>query len=233
MPRSARAAVGGFCYHVINRGNERATVFHDDADFHAFVRLLRAASARVPMRLLAYGLMPNHFHAVLWPPGDTDMARWVEWLLTTHVRRYRKRYGGVGHVWQGRYKAFPIAQDEHLLTVMRYVERNALRANLVSRAEDWRWSSLTEWQSMPSLPWLDAGPVARGEDWLAYVNASQTEAELARLRQSVERGVPYGEAGWVKATAAALGLEYTMRPRGRPRGRGEEAEEGPGLFGAE
>jgi putative transposase len=121
MPRSARAAVGGYCYHVINRGNGRAEVFHKDADFAAFARLLRAAPARTDMRLLGYCLMPNHFHLVLWPVNDDDLGRFMQWLLTTHVRRYHMHYHSTGHVWQGRFKAFPIEQDEHLLTVLRYV----------------------------------------------------------------------------------------------------------------
>jgi putative transposase len=219
MPRTARAARGGYCYHVINRGNERAEVFHCEDDYHAFASLLRQACARVEMRVIGYCLMPNHFHCLLWPPGDKDMAQWMDWLLTTHAARYRKRYGGSGHVWQGRYKAFPIEQDDHLLTVLRYVERNALRANLVERAGDWPWSSLPEWVAQPALPWLDPGPVARGPDWLQHVNEARTEAELARVRRSVRRGAPYGSEPWVKQTAAALGLEFTMRSRGRPRGR--------------
>jgi putative transposase len=183
------------------------------------------------MRIVGYCLMPNHFHCVLWPVGDDHMARWMDWLLTTHAGRYRKRYGGSGHVWQGRYKAFPIEQDDHLLTVLRYVERNALRANLVSRAEDWPWSSLRELLAPSALPWLDPGPVARGTDWLRHVNEAQTEAELARLRQSVSRGVPFGSEAWVKGTAAALGLEFTLRGRGRPPGHSRTVPgEQPGLF---
>jgi putative transposase len=127
--RTARAAIGGYCYHVMNRGNERAQVFHSDDDCHAFVALMRQACARVPMRIIGYCLMPNHFHCLLWPLGNDDMARWMEWLLATQMGRYRKRYGS-GHVWQGRYKAFPIEQGMHLLTVLRYVERNALRAKV-------------------------------------------------------------------------------------------------------
>jgi putative transposase len=169
MPRTARAAVGGYCYHVMNRGNERAQVFHSDDDYHAFVVLLRQACARVPMRIIGYCLMPNHFHGVLWPSGASDMARWMEWLLTTQVSHYRKRYGGSGHVWQGRYKAFPIELGDHLLTLLRYVERNALRANLVSRAEDWPWSSLPE-----SLG---------GSAGLGLTRASAADQRLARTGQ--------------------------------------------------
>src|SRR5947207_8038780 len=103
MPRTARAARGGYCYHVLNRGNGRRTVFHDDDDYAFFAALLRAACARVPMRVLAYCLMPNHFHLVLWPPGDDDLALWMHWVLTSHVARHRKRHRTSGHVWQGRF----------------------------------------------------------------------------------------------------------------------------------
>ncbi len=126
MPRTTRAAVGGYCYHVIHWGNRRAEVFHHEGDYHAFVRLLRQACARVQLRVLAYCLMPNHFHLVAWPVADDHLARWMDWLLTTHVRRYHRQYGTCGHVWQGRFRAFPIEQDMHLLTVLRYVERNGM-----------------------------------------------------------------------------------------------------------
>ena len=117
-------------------------VFHKDQDFQAFLDMIAQASLRQPMPILAYCLMPNHFHLVLWPRHDGDISRWVHWLLTTHVRRYQKHYHSSGHVWQGRFKSFPIQEDDHLRVVLRYVERNPLRAGLVERAEDWRWSSL-------------------------------------------------------------------------------------------
>lgn len=137
MARTARMAAGGICYHVINRGNRRATVFHSAEDYDFFVRLMERACARIAMRVLAYCVMPNHFHFVLWPYGDGDMSRWMHWLMTSHVVRYHKIRGTSGRVWQGRYKAFPIEQDGHLLTVLRYVERNPVRANLVATAMDW------------------------------------------------------------------------------------------------
>jgi len=91
MPRTARASAANLCYHVLNRGNNRAAVFHKDADFRAFLDLLTEASLRHPMRLLAYCLLPNHFHLALWPLGDGDLSRWMHWLLTAHVRRYQRR----------------------------------------------------------------------------------------------------------------------------------------------
>jgi putative transposase len=216
MPRTARASVGGICYHVLNRGNGRAKVFHKKGDFDAFVKLMTEANERLPLRILGYVLMPNHFHLVLWPRGDGDLSRWMQWLLTAHVRRYHRHYGGSGHVWQGRFKAFPIEGDQHCLTVLRYVERNALRANLVDRAEEWSWSSLA-WRVGGQGPnWLCDWPVAFPANWVATVNAVQSEAELVALRRSVARGAPFGEERWCQRIAKRLGLESSLRPRGRP-----------------
>jgi putative transposase len=217
MPRTARASIGGICYHVINRGNGRTRVFRKPEDYEAFVALIAEACERVRLRLLAYCLMPNHFHLVLWPREDGDLSRWMQWLLTAHVRRYHRHYGTSGHVWQGRFKAFPIQQDAHLLTVLRYVERNALRAGLADRAEAWAWSSARWWLDRRRRPvFLHDGPVDRGRGWLADVNAAMSSEEEGTLRRSVNRGTPWGGAEWQQRIAVRLGLEASLRPRGRP-----------------
>ncbi len=217
MSRTARASVGGVCYHVLNRGNGRADVFHKDDDYAAFLDLMVEANERLPLRVLGYVLMPNHFHLVLWPRGDGDLSRWMQWLMTSHVRRYHRHYESSGHVWQGRFKAFPIQQDEHLLTVLRYVERNPLRGKLVRRAEDWLWSSLA-WRRGGKRPELLAKwPVSCPRNWVAHVNSVQSEAELAAMQRSIARGTPLGDERWTQRTAVRLGLESSLRPRGRPR----------------
>jgi putative transposase len=216
MPRTARASVGGLCYHVINRGNGRATVFHDAEAYADFLALIDRAAARLPMRVLAFCLMPNHVHLVLWPRRDGDLSRWMQWLLTAHVRRHHRRRGTDGHVWQGRFKAFPIQQDAHLLTVMRYVERNPVRAKLAPRAADWPWSSAPQRGRRGQPDWLAAPPVPLPAGWPRFVDAAQTPAELDLLRRAVTRGTPYGAPAWVARTAARLGLMSTIRPRGRP-----------------
>ena len=141
----------------------------------------------------------------------------MQWLQTTHVRRYHEHYQGSGHVWQGRYKAFPIQEDEHLLTVLRYVERNPLRAGLISAVDAWPWNSLTLAGQRERPPWYSAGPVPRGRNWLSYVAQPQSDLELLALRRCANRGSPYGGEWWQKSTVAKLGLESTLRPRGRPR----------------
>lgn len=220
MPRTVRASVGGVCYHVTNRGNARAVVFHEDDDYNDFVELMAASCQRLPMRVLAYSLMPDHFHLVLWPRRDGDLSRWMQWLMTSHVRRYHGHYGSSGHIWQGRFKAFPIQKDDHLLTVLRYVEQNPLRSKLVKRAQEWEWSSL-HWgakrgkQNTPEF--LTGGPVERSRNWTTAVNRPMTEADLRAIRTSVNRGAPFGDPNWQKQTAARLGIESALRPIGRPR----------------
>ncbi len=217
MPRTARAAVAGQTYHVLNRGNDRQRVFFDEVDYAASVSLLAQAGERHPVAFLAACVMPNHFHLVVRPTTNEALASWVHWLTSSHVRRHRRRDGGSGHVWQGRFKGFPVQDDDYLRTVVRYVERNALRAGLVRRAEDWRWGSLAWRQRPQGARLLSDLPIILPEDWIETVNVAHTSTELANLRRSVARGAPYGDADWQRTTAATLGLEHTLRPRGRPR----------------
>jgi len=215
MPRTARASVADTWYHVLNRGNRRAEVFHKPPDFDAFVQAMADASARLPVDILGYCLMPNHFHLVIRTRADGDLGRWVQWLLMAHARRYHRHYHTTGHVWQGRFRAFPIQDDDHLVTVLRYVERNPLRAELVPRAEDWRWSSLPRW--LHGDPALWRGVEVRDENWRERVNEPLSVGDLQRLRLSVEKGRPYGGEAWTIEAARRLGLESTLRSRGRPK----------------
>jgi putative transposase len=224
MARTARASTGGICYHVINRGNGKAEVFHKAEDYYRFTEMMHEACARLPLRVVGWCLMPNHFHLVLWPFADGDLSRWMQWLMTCHVRRYHRHYGSNGHIWQGRFKAFPIQQDGHYLTVLRYVERNPVRAGLVARAEHWRWSSLHPAQAPRAIQLLSPGPVERPNRWLALVNRSESERELDALRLCVNRGRPFGLDSWIEQIAAQLGLEAATHPRGRPR----KSPDGPG-----
>lgn len=221
MGRPHRAARGGLVYHVLNRANARMTIFDKDADYQAFENILEQSVDRVGMRLLAYCVMPNHWHLVVWPKQDGDLSRFTGWLTLTHTQRWHahRRSAGSGHVYQGRFKSFPVEDDEHLLTMSRYVERNALRAKLVKRAEAWRWGSLWRWrfgdaqQKKLLSPW----PVRRSPGWLEYVNEPLTEGELRAIHQSIARGNPYGSDKWSDRMINKLALESTRRPRGRPR----------------
>ena len=228
-----RVTLGGYVYHVLNRANGRRRLFHKDGDYLAFEGILGEALAQVPgMRLTGYCLMPNHWHLLLWPRRDGELSDFGHWLALTHTQRWHAHYHnvGVGHLYQGRFKSFVVAADAHYLSVCRYVERNALRAALVPRAEPWRWGSL--WrrgrceEGLAEL--LQEGPVALPGKWIEQVNEPQTEAELAALRRSVQRSQPYGEAGWVRRLASRLGLESTLRPLGRPRKAAQQGKKKKG-----
>jgi putative transposase len=219
MPRKPRISLGNYCYHVLNRGNGRNTVFHKDGDYAAFLKLMKEASERTAMRLLSYCLMPNHFHLVLWPEQDGDLSKWMQWLTTSHVRRYHRHYDSSGHVWQGRFKSFPIQSDNHLLTVMRYVERNPVRAKTipVRKVQNWPWSSVGQPPKDTVVPVLDPGPVKRRRNWIDWVNRPLNEQERKAMGVCISRGQPFGEDDWKSKTAKKLSIESSMRARGRPR----------------
>jgi putative transposase len=221
MPRQKRLDVAGGIYHALNRGNAREDIFHKEEDYAAFERVLGEGLERYAVRLFSYTLMPNHWHLVLQSDKDGQMGRMLRWVTATHTLRYHSHYhtAGEGHLYQSRFKSFPIEDDEHFLTVCRYVERNPLRAKLVKRSQQWRFGSLYRWNEKadrdPQLlsPW----PMRRTPGWIERVNESLTAKELKAIRLSVERGRPYGDEIWTEDLAHRHGLWSTLRPRGRPR----------------
>jgi len=144
-------------------------------------------------------------------------------MTLTHTQRWHAHRGttGWGHLYQGRFKSFPVQDDEHFYTMCRYVERNALRANLVERAEDWRWGSLYRWKygTPAEKQLLSSWPLPRLANWIEHVNKPLTTGELDAIRRSIRRGRPLGDSQWAENIARRLGLETTLRPRGRPKKR--------------
>jgi putative transposase len=183
-------------YHVLNRANRGARIFQHPCDYETFETVLSEALDRLPMRLLAYCIMPTHWHLVLWPKEGDHLSKFMSWLTTTHVRRWTayRELDGMGHLYQGRFKSFPVHTDGHFLTVCRYVERNPVRASLAKRAEDWQWGSL--WRRVhgnaahPSL--LAEWPLPLPANWLHWVNQPLTDAEAEALRKCVATGNAYG-----------------------------------------
>ena len=225
MPRHARVAPGGLIYHVLNRGVGRQDLFDGPGDYAAFVRVLAEVLEREPIRVLGYCVMSNHWHLVLWPEDDGQLARFMQRLTITHVRRWVEHRGrvGWGSVYQGRYKSFPVQDDEHLLTLLRYVERNPVRAGVARRAEAWRWSSLGQSLARPDprvplIP-LARWPVPRRRDWVAWVNRPQTPKEEEALLRSLLHDRPFGSDAWTRRIEKRLRLP-PLRRRGRPKKSG-------------
>ncbi|HZZ44521.1 MAG TPA: transposase [Tepidisphaeraceae bacterium] len=219
MPRTARAAIGGLVYHVTNRGNGRLRIFRKTADYSALTQILLDGKSHADIDLFAYCLMPNHWHLVLRPKRDHDLARYLSWITNTHVKRYRAHYPQTsGHLYQGRYKSFPVQTDSHFLTLLRYVESNPIRCAkpLSPTAQSWPHSSLG---GPPDLlaQLLSPPPLTRPRHWLSLVNSPLKESDLTQIRTSLTRDRPLGTTPWTFQTATHLHLQHTLHPRGRPR----------------
>ncbi|MSR59287.1 MAG: transposase [Planctomycetaceae bacterium] len=223
MPRPSRADAADGIYHALNRGNSRAKIFRKDADYEAFEQILEQGLEQYDVQLFCYQLMPDHWHIVLRPNRDGEMSRFMRWITATHTMRSHAHYQtlGEGHVYQGRFKSFPVQEDGHFLTVCRYVERNALRAARVPRAEDWRWGSLWRWLrgDKPAGSLLSPWPISRLPHWVEKVNQPLAKRELAAVRRSAQRGCPFGDSAWMELMVKQFGLECTVRARGRPKVR--------------
>mgnify|MGYP001419569864 CR=1 FL=1 len=221
MPRAARTDIGGHVYHVLNRANARVRIFDTDKDYKQFEATLEKAVEKYNMWLLAYCIMPNHWHLVLYPHKDGDMGLFMGWLTNTHTRRWHtaKNAVGHGHLYQGRYKSFLCQTDEYFLTLVRYVERNAKKANLTRKAEDWKWSSVwrREYGTPKQKKLFSEWPVPLPKNYLHILNEPQTEDEEEALECAIERGNPFGDYNWVQKIIKKFGLEQTVRNVGRPR----------------
>lgn len=221
MPRANRIDVGGEIYHCLNRTVGKQKIFLKDKDYQTFERILEEVVDATGMRIFAYCIMPNHFHFVLYPEKNGDLSDFMKRLTLTHTQRYRVATNTVGEgpVYQGRYKSFIIQDDTHLFTVLRYIERNPLTANLVKEPLDWRYSSLyrryvgSMKQKQLLTPWMIEEP----KDYLNVLKSPLTPNELEKLERSENRGVPYGDKEYVLNKVEEYSLQSTIRPKGRPR----------------
>jgi len=208
-------------YHALNRANFRSRLFRETAHYEDFLDIVEESLNFVPMRILAYCLMPNHWHLVLYPRADGDLSKFLRRITLTHTQRYhaKTRTVGYGHLYQGRYKSLAVESDSHFLALVRYVERNAKRAVLVKKAEDWPWCSAharlygNEKQKKILSPW----PAAEPRHYREWLNQSQGKEEIENIRYAIKKSRPYGSEKWVWKAVAKFGLENTMRNRGRPK----------------
>lgn len=181
MPRRARSTQHASYFHVINRSARRLVLFTQPTDYRAFLSILAQALERHPVRLIAYSLMPNHWHLVVGPTGTIALSQFLHWVTSTHAVRLRhhRRSVGEGPVYQGRFNSLEIPAVGDLMRVCRYVERNALQAQLVRRAQDWPWASLSE-RLQPSidLPLVNT-PFLSSRAWADYVNTKRPSDDAA------------------------------------------------------
>jgi len=218
LPPRNNIGTADVVFHVLNRAIRGTILFQSPSDYTAFERILAEAARRFGIRVLSYCLMPNHWHLILWPNEDFQLSKFMHWLTLTHAMRWNihHNFAGKGAVYQSRFKSLPVQTSEYFFNVSRYVERNALRANLVGKAEDWAWCSLAaRCNSRYTIP-LHEWPLLRPSDWVARVNEAQTREEIQAIRKAVQKGTPFGTKEWQISIAELLGLRKTLRDQGRP-----------------
>jgi len=222
MGRVARVDVGNYVYHVLNRAVGRMRIFTQPSEYEIFESLLYDAVEMMEMPLLSYSLMPNHWHLELYPKKDGDVGEFMHWLTNTHTRRVHSYTNtiGTGPLYQGRYKSFLIQEDEHLLTVLKYIERNPVRARLAKRPENWRWGSawIRQHGTVKQKRMLADSPVPLPRCYHAWINEPDKEDDLINIRGSANRGAPYGSGNWVENMITQHDLLATVRKPGRPAG---------------
>ncbi len=191
MPRPRRITAPGLTFHVVNRGNDKRQLFFQNADYERFLGLLEQGKERTPIKVYGVCVMPNHFHAMLRPEIAGALSAYLQWVTGSYAcdLRLNTQTRGHGHVFQQRFWSRSIVDDMHFLTVLRYVEANALKAGLVRRAEDWKWGSL-HWRCDGGSPLLDEPLIVLPDDWVSLVNVPLTSAELQEARAIAKRGRP-------------------------------------------
>ncbi len=221
MGRPPRNSQGGFVYHVIGRGLKPKPIFRSTGDYQEFDVALAQAVERFEPRLLAYCVLPKHWHLVLIPRKDGDLSKLMAWLTTTHSARWhtKPRRAGTGGLYERRFRSFPVQDDIKLLDVIQFVESHPLRSGVVEELNDWPWSSVARRSNKgaPLVPLLSSPPVPLPLDWREQLNLEMSIATLDQIKHCIQRSCPYGDAAWVQKTAAKLCIESTLRPRGRPR----------------
>lgn len=219
MPRRPRHELRGIAFHVMNRAVRGTVLFRTNRDFAAFAAIVTEGvqRSRKRVRIISYQVLGNHWHIVIICDRIADLCAFMHWVEGTHANRWAGAHKarGRGYVYQGRYKSVPVQTSTSLIRVCRYVDRNALRKNLVASAEHWAWGSLySRCNNSYPIP-LAEWPIPQPDNWIELVNTPQTEAELRDVRRCIRRDQPIGDEDWAHNIAPLLGL--TIRPIGRPK----------------
>ena len=221
MGRAPRNSQGGYVYHVIGRGLKPKPMFRSLEDYQDFDSTLAQAVERFEPRLIAYCILPKHWHLVLTPRKDGDLSKFMAWLTMTHSVRWhtKPKRSASGGLYERRFRSFPVQDNSQLLDVLRFVESHPIRSGLVKDLRDWPWSSWSRRAQEPDAAWplLSNPPIPFPSDWNKQLCQEIPSESFDRILQCIQRSCPYGASDWVQKTVVRLGIESTIRPRGRPK----------------
>ena len=228
MPRPPRFDLPGCPTHVTQRGVNRCAIFVDDDDRRYYLRLLRDACHRHSVSVHAYVLMDNHVHLLLGTTRAGDLSRAMHRVGHSYVQTFNVRHGRSGTLWQGRFKASIVDTDDYLFAVMRYIELNPVRAAMVARPEDYRWSSVhahlgCRGDGLLSIHEryvaLGRTPEERQDAWRDWLASGIDAGDLATIRRHLTRESALGTPGFQQSVERALNRSAACLSRGRPRKR--------------
>lgn len=226
MPRQPRLELPGIPLHVTQRGVNRCAIFIDDDDRHHYRRVLSQACQRYEVAVHAFVLMDNHVHLLVSAPIAGHVSRALRLAGQTYVQAFNHRHDRTGTLWQGRFKSSMVQSDGYLLNVMRYIELNPVRAAMVARPDDYRWSSVHTHLAGARDPLIQphaaylalaTDPAARAAAYRQWLHAPLCEDELTRIRAYMRQEKALGGPRFQEMVSKALNRAVAVRPGGRPR----------------
>ena len=226
MPRLPRTVCARAPHHITQRGNRREKVFFTDDDRQAYLGWLQDYAAKHGVQVLAYCLMSNHIHLVAVPKAEDGLQQVLKPLHMRYAQRINRTRGWKGHLWQGRFFSSALDED-YLWAAIRYVERNPVRAKMVRKAENYRWSSASAHCGLRPDPVLTDSPAWRRQfdgigNWSAWLAEGDEPDKLDVLRRHADKGLPCGSAKFIQKLEKMTGRALQYRPRGRPRKERDE-----------
>ena len=218
MPRISRAVAVGYPHHITQRGNYRQTIFKSDDDYNQYFQWLKKYSDKYLLNIGAYCLMSNHVHYVAVPMNEDSLSKTFNVLHMMYSRYFNQKNGGNGHLWQGRF--FSCVLDEpHVYAAVRYVENNPVRAKMMDKPEDYRWSSSGAHVYKNANPVLSSGCylTERIKDWRGYLNEKEDSVMSATIFQNSKTGRPCGDETFIGTIEGIVGRRLAALSVGRPR----------------
>ncbi|MEW6002823.1 MAG: transposase [Nitrospirota bacterium] len=217
MPRISRAVAIGYPHHITQRGNYQQSVFEDDADFAQYLLWLKEYSERYFLKIWAYCLMSNHVHFVGVPMRNDSLARTFNTLHMRYSQYFNRKGNRKGHLWQGRFFSC-VLDEKHIYTAIRYVENNPVRANIVKKPDEYRWSSVRGhiYRGSDSILSDDCYLINEIDNWMEYLAEKDDVAMIDNIRLSTKTGRPCGDEYFIKAVEGLLERRLMALPKGRP-----------------